>query len=63
MKDQIETKKCPHCSIHISEKMKVCFNCGYDIFKEKKNKKCPRCGIEIDNNLKFCPNCNFTFKH
>lgn len=47
--------KCPECNKEISDKAKVCPNCGVEIKKEK-IQICDECGTK-NNNSKICTKC------
>lgn len=52
---------CSNCGKEISDKAKICPNCGYqaaeETFTEEAPIICEECGTEIPQNAKTCPNC------
>lgn len=52
---------CSNCGKEISDKAKICPNCGYqaaeEIFTEETPIICEECGTEIPQNAETCPNC------
>lgn len=53
--------KCPNCSEQVSDKAKVCPNCGSEIFKKQTEQAntttCNKCGAEISQHFLYCPDC------
>lgn len=48
--------KCSECGNEISDKAKVCINCGYKMQKKEKI-HCKECGNEINDKEKACSKC------
>lgn len=52
---------CSECGNQVSDKAKICPNCGcpieYALKKPNKNRLCVECGYAIDYKLKVCPEC------
>ena len=55
--------KCPECNHEISDKAKMCPNCGYELPIMIQGVYCPSClksGIKTSNDT--CPFCNINYK-
>ncbi|MCQ2609239.1 MAG: zinc ribbon domain-containing protein [Lachnospiraceae bacterium] len=50
---------CPECGKQISDKAKVCPNCGYETDQMSSKVKCPECGNELSSQETICPECGY----
>lgn len=61
--------KCPECNHEISDKAKMCPNCGYElpknepIFQGEYCSRCLKCCIKTDDKYDKCPFCHIEMKY